>query len=334
MPSVEPPPAAHPGAGDLVAAMLAITPEVGPNETAWPGLTAYRFSRPQAPQWAEVRSLALCCVVQGRKRFVVDGREHVCDPFTYLLLTQGMRFEAEIVEARSDEPYLSFVLQIDPAIVSSVLVDMADRPAISPPEPAPRAAPSTAHTGELDRRLRAAVLRLLRSLASEADRRVLAPLFLREITYRLMGAEQVSGLLQAAAIERRNGPVAEVTRYIEEHLSEPLTVADMAGHVLMSPSALTSAFVQATGVGPYQFAKRMRLSRASALLVEGSLNVSEVAREVGYTSLSYFINEFKRQFGATPRTFARSQRDVVAMRLDKATRRMPSESSTLAIEPA
>jgi AraC-like DNA-binding protein len=303
-----------------VERVLALTPAVGPNTTVWPGLTAYRFERPQPSQWAEVHSLALCCVVQGRKRFVVDGEDHLCDPAHCLLFTRGMRFEAEILEASAGEPYLSLVVQIDAALVDSVLVDMAERrpPAVRAAERPPVAA---AHVSPFDANLAGAVLRFLGSLATDVDRRVLAPMCLREITYRLMQADQVARIVEAAARERRSDPVATVSRYISDHLAEPLTVADMARHAFMSPSALTALFVEATGVGPYQFAKRMRLDRARALLVQDELTVGEVVREVGYTSASYFINEFKRQFGTTPGAYARAQREAVAMRVEEATYR-------------
>lgn len=68
---------------DLVTEMSARTKDVGPNRSEWPGLTTYRFVRPQPPQWSEVHSLSLCCVVQGRKRVVVDDAEHRYGPFRY-----------------------------------------------------------------------------------------------------------------------------------------------------------------------------------------------------------------------------------------------------------
>ena len=306
-------------AHDLVANLLAITPELGPNKTEWPGLTAYRFIRPQASQWAEVESLALCCVIQGRKRFVVDGAEYVCDPANYLVLSRGMRFKAEILEARSDKPYLSFVLQIDPTTVASVLGDMVEHQTASATRPTKRSAAAAAHVSPLDQEIGEVVLRFLRSLASDVERRVLAPMHLREAVFRLMLVDQVSRLLHAAGTERDRDPVTEVSQYIRQHLAEPLTVADLAKHARMSSSALTAHFVQATGMGPYQYAKRMRLNRARGLLIQNELTVSQICHEVGYTRLSHFINEFKRQFGATPGAYARIQRETVAMRVEEAT---------------
>jgi AraC-like DNA-binding protein len=64
------------------------------------------------------------------------------------------------------------------------------------------------------------------------------------------------------------------------------------------------------------------MERARELLVEGELNVSAIARVVGYSSLSHFVNEFKRYLGVTPRSYADSQRDVVPLRMDLSTGRV------------
>jgi AraC-like DNA-binding protein len=317
-------PAQHLTGSDLVAELLARTPDVGPNATEWPGLTAYRFTGPQVPQGAEVQSLAVCCVVQGRKRFAVGAEEYLCDPFHYLLFTRGMRFESEILEATPETPYLSFVLQIDPAVVRSVSAGL--RITAGPTSDGrvhgrTHGEPATARVSPFDENLMGSVVRFLRALADPTDRRVLGPMGLQEITYRLIQAEQVSRLLDAAAGERADDPLTEVIRYAREHLAEPLTVADLAGRARMSQSALTARFAETTGMGPYQFLKRVRLDRAGTLLVRDGLPVSEVARTVGYTSPSHFTSEFKRFFGVTPRRYAEVQRDTVAMRVDEATSR-------------
>ncbi|WP_233552943.1 AraC family transcriptional regulator [Jiangella rhizosphaerae] len=309
----------RPASRGIAGALMALTPDIGPNKSDWPGLTTYRFERPQPAQRGEVHSLSLCYVVQGRKRWIIDGSEYICEPSDYLLFARGMRFESEILEATADRPYLSLVLQVDPAVVGSVSVDLADRRAMPPRPTRGRAAAAAARVSPADQELEGAILRFLRALATASDRKVLAPLYLREAVYRLMRAEQVSRLLHAAVVEQESTPVSEVIRYVREHLSEPLTVAALARHARMSSSTLTAKFTEATGMGPYQFVKRMRLDRAGALLMQGNLNVSEVARRVGYVSLSHFINEFKRHFGTTPRHYAAAQRDTVAMRVDQAT---------------
>ena len=76
-----------------------------------------------------------------------------------------------------------------------------------------------------------AVLGFLRSTVTRADRRVLAPMYLKEMVYRILRREQYAGLLAIAAAEAANNPVSAVLKYVQGHLTEPLTVADLAEQV-------------------------------------------------------------------------------------------------------
>ncbi|MGH9008669.1 MAG: AraC family transcriptional regulator [Acidimicrobiia bacterium] len=306
-------------AGELVDALARRTPLPGPNRSEWRGLTCYRFERPQTPHWDEVRSLSLCVVVQGRKRVRIGSTDYFYDPFNYFVMTRGMRFQAEILEASPVKPYLSFVLQVEPAVVNRVIADIHERTTVlyQPPLPKPPAAYVTA----FDQNLIGAVLRFLRSLDTEADRRVLAPIYLQEMVYRVLQTEQCSRLAEAAMREADTNPVSASIAYMQEDLSRPLTVADLADAVAMSQSAFAHLFKSVTGVSPYQFAKRLRLDRARVMLVEEARSVSEAAAMVGYSSLSHFINEFKRHFGVTPGLYAESVRGAVPLSVSQATSR-------------
>jgi transcriptional regulator GlxA family with amidase domain len=147
------------------------------------------------------------------------------------------------------------------------------------------------------------VLRFLRAIKTGTDRRVLAPLYLQELVYRVLQRDQYARLLALAAAESASNPVSAVLEYVRAHLSEPLTVADMADLVNLSPSAFAHLFRDVTGRSPYQFVKEMRLDRARELLVDGDFTVARISKEVGYASVSHFISEFRGRFGVTPRTY-------------------------------
>lgn len=291
-------------AGDLVAEIKERSPEPGPNAGAWPGLTFYHFTTPMAPTWEEVQSLSLCVVAQGRKRVVVDGTPYCYDPFNYLILSNSQTFTAEILEASPAKPFLSLVLQIDPALVRRVSSDLLDRRTTTFGRPA--SAPAKAKrvfVTPLDSTLMAATVRFLQATDHGADRRVLAPLYLQEIVYRILQAEQFTRLLDVAAAEAERNPISDVLAYVRENLAEPLRVSDMAERVSLSPSAFSHLFRDVTGKSPYQFVKEMRLNRARDLLFAGELSVTQISRAVGYASTSHFINEFRDRFGSTPRAY-------------------------------
>ncbi|WP_433510406.1 AraC family transcriptional regulator N-terminal domain-containing protein [Nonomuraea sp. CA-143628] len=304
---------------DLISVLDARTPKTGGNDGGWPGLTLYRFTEPVAPAWEEIQSLSLGIVSQGSKAVIVDGSRYVYDPFHYLVLGGNLHFQAEILQASPREPFLSFVLEIDPALVRKVSTDMLGRRpsafgAVSEPGEADRCVVSP-----LDPELMAAVLRFLRSLDSGADRRVLAPMCVEEMVYRVLRREQFSRMLHLAARQAARTPISAALTFARAHYAEPLTVNDLAKQVALSPSAFSALFREATGRTPYRFLKDYRLDRARELLVDRRMTVSEVSRHVGYASVSHFIKEFRNRFGDTPAAY------VDAHNLEAELRRMRSD---------
>jgi AraC-like DNA-binding protein len=281
------------GGGDLVAELASIATQAGPNTGLWPGLTIYRFTAPAGPTWEEIQSLSLCIVAQGRKAVTVGGETYMYDPFRYLVLSSHLHFQAEILEATIGLPFLSLVLQIEPDLVRQVSSDMLER--------------RTTVFRSREAELLGVVLRFLRAVKTTADRRVLAPLYLQELVYRVLQRDQYARLLALAAAESASNPVSAVLEYMRAHLYESLTVADLADLVSLSPSAFAHLFRDVTGRSPYQFLKEMRLDRARELLVDGNLTVARISKEVGYASVSHFISEFRGRFGVTPRAYYDAQ---------------------------
>src|SRR3984957_11400867 len=234
------PTAAPAGADALVAELSRLAPREGGNTGAWPGLTIYRFTSPTGPSWEEIRSLSLCIVAQGRKAVTVDGATYSYDPFRYLVLNSHLHFQAEILEATPAKPFLSFVLQIDPSVVRQVTSDMLARRTTAFRQHAATDEPADppAVVSALDQELAGAVLRFLRSIETGADRRVLGPMSRKEMVYRVLQRDQYARLLAIAAAESASNPVSAVLEYVREHLTEPLTVADMAEQVSLNYAAL------------------------------------------------------------------------------------------------
>jgi hypothetical protein len=166
---------------DLAEELSALSSGDGASMGLWPGMTIYRYIEPTVPKWAEVHSLSVCIVAQGRKAVTADGHHYVCDQYQYLLLRSNLHFQSQILDATPDEPFLAFVLQIDPAVVRKISAAMVARRGSSDQLTAPTEGQEQSVVSELDDELTGAVLRFTRSLAADSDRRVLAPLYLHEL---------------------------------------------------------------------------------------------------------------------------------------------------------
>jgi AraC-like DNA-binding protein len=291
-------------AGDLIAELNARARKIGLNSTDWPGLSVYRFECPVVPQRSEVHALSLCVIAQGRKAVTIDGSTYRYDPFNYLVLRRGMRFEAEIVEASVEKPFLSFVLQIDPAIVRRIYADLNEHTTTAFRRPASRSSPgkraAPARVTPLDADTAGAVSGSCGPLHSAPTggcwHRCTFRRSSTECCRPSSGGSSSKRPPPSRRTTRSPGPSATSTA----HLADQLAVADLAENACLSPSAFAHLFRDVTGMSPYQFIKSARMDQARKFLVDADMNVSEIARAVGYSSLSHFVNEFKHHFESRP----------------------------------
>jgi AraC family transcriptional regulator len=94
-----------------------------------------------------------------------------------------------------------------------------------------------------------------------------------------------------------------VKDYIEAHLSENLSLEDLARQLDFSPYHFMRLFRQATGQSPYQFILWRRVERAKTLLQKTELPLAQVALESGFAHQSHLSRVFKQHLGLTPKSF-------------------------------
>jgi AraC-like DNA-binding protein len=283
----------------LAAAVERHTRADGDYETAVPGLWLYRSSTP-SEEHAVVYVPSLCVVTQGAKEVVVGGEVYRYDPAQALLVSVDMPALTHVADATADRPCLAVRIPIDPAVVGELLADGSAIPLLGRPV-------RGLGVINLERPLLDAVGRLLGLLDAPDEIPALAPLILREITFRLLVGLEGGRLRQIAAAGAPAQRVARAIRWLRDHFAEPLRIESLAKHVGMSPSALHLHFKNVTALSPLQYQKRLRLQEARRLMAGKGLDAGEAAFRVGYESQSQFGREYRRMFGATPR------RDVASL---------------------
>jgi len=282
----------------LVAAIERHAPADGICEAAVPGLIIARLSRPGEPNTLVVDP-SLCIVAQGAKEVLLADEVYRYDPAHSLLVSVDLPISARVVEATPDRPCLAVRLSIDPALVGELLADSPGPPPSGPPARGLDVRP-------VEPRLLDAVGRLVALLDTPRDIAALAPLVLREITYRVLTGPQGARLRQVAAAGAPGERIARAVRWLKDHFADPLQVESLAREARMSLSGFHQHFKTVTGLSPLQYQKWLRLHEARRLMLGKGLDAAETAFQVGYESPSQFSREYRRMFGAPPR------RDVVA----------------------
>ncbi|MBB6636608.1 response regulator [Cohnella thailandensis] len=96
--------------------------------------------------------------------------------------------------------------------------------------------------------------------------------------------------------------VEQAQLYIENNLSQDLSLQEVARHVGMNPSYLSVLFKEVTGETYIKFLTRFRMELAKKWLLEG-MKVSEVSEKVGYLTYRHFSEVFKKHTGLSPGQF-------------------------------
>lgn len=102
--------------------------------------------------------------------------------------------------------------------------------------------------------------------------------------------------------------VREALRLLEGRLGQALDLGSLATDVGCAPHYLSRLVKQETGKTLSLHLRAMRVGKASELLAGHRFNVTEVALEVGYQSMSHFSRAFAEEMGVTPSQFQKGKR--------------------------
>lgn len=97
--------------------------------------------------------------------------------------------------------------------------------------------------------------------------------------------------------------VTKIRQYIRSRPSEEITRDELAAHVYLNPAYLSRLFKKETGLSISDVIIQERLQKAKHLLEETEYKITDIAEQVGYTSLGSFSNLFKRVVGVTPQQY-------------------------------
>ena len=108
----------------------------------------------------------------------------------------------------------------------------------------------------------------------------------------------------------KNHQCAVVKRYIDQHFKEALTLEQLAEEAHMNKFYLSHAFKKEYGVSPINYLISCRIEESKYLLAETDLSLSRISQLLGFSSLSYFSQVFRRTQNISPMEFRQSARSL------------------------
>ncbi len=284
---------------ELAELVVRHTDRDGPQSSEIPALSFSRHSAPHrftgtgAPYRIDKPSIYV--VVQGVKDVIFGEERFRYGPPNYLVASMDLPIIAEVLEASTEVPNLSCRIEFTHSQILELLSD--DELKVSFRGKSKRGM----NVAELDVSLLDAVVRLVRLLDKPADIPVLAPLFTKEILYKVLHGEHGDTLRQIVTDESPTIHIQNAIQHIVDHFQDSFRVEDLADMAKMSAPSFHRHFKEITTMSPIQFQKQLRLQEARRQLIFEAVDVAEVAFRVGYESLTQFTREYSRMFGFPPR---------------------------------
>jgi AraC family transcriptional regulator len=117
----------------------------------------------------------------------------------------------------------------------------------------------------------------------------------------LRAAENTAGTGGRPVRALQKWRLKRVFEYVDIHLSNKITLLDLAAVAGLSRMHFASQFRMATGLRPHEFILRRRVRQAEELLRNSRMALVEIALTVGFQTQAHFTTVFKRFSGCTPR---------------------------------
>ena len=100
-------------------------------------------------------------------------------------------------------------------------------------------------------------------------------------------------------------PVVRCQDYVRFHLDARVSLADLADHVGLNASYLSTLFKRETGLSVTEYVQRERIATAKNMLKYSDYTAQQIATALGFSSQSYFTKVFRQTTGHTPTDYRR-----------------------------
>ncbi len=261
-------------------------------ETALKGVALVRRETPYQPK-PIIYKPQVIILAQGKKRVYIGNKTYTYDSHNYFVLTVPLPVMCEAI-IEEGKPMLGIVIQIDPQIIGEILFEM------DMDSPQKKQMNNSIYQAKLSDDLEDAVMRLLKTLKSKNETRILGPVYLKEILFKILNGEHGEILRELAYNNRNLYQISRAINKIHAGYFNPIEIQSLAHEAGMSISTFHSSFKVITSTSPLQYIKNIRLHKAKELIQQEGEKVYEAAMQVGYESSSQFNREYKRLFGVTP----------------------------------
>jgi len=239
-------------------ASLLINATTEPTNTDIPGVVVIKGEVP-SDQLAAVYEPMIGFVIQGSKTISIGSRNISMKAPSYFVIPVDVPATGQVQQSATGEPYLSVGLCLNQNSLADLFNDLPD--AFLKSRELGEFSGCAASEEFID-----AWLRMLRLLNNPEDIPALAPVYEREILYRVL-VGPLGSRLQLCLPDNNTAKIRQVIQWIRQHYSEKFEIPQTAETSGISARTFYRRFKQITGLTPIQYQKQLRLLQARKLLI-------------------------------------------------------------------
>lgn len=124
----------------------------------------------------------------------------------------------------------------------------------------------------------------------------------------------INELIKARLIEmeseKSNPYISSIYDYIDNNMEKKISLKQLSEHLGITEIYISRLFKEEIGTNLFTKINQIKMERASELLQEGVLSISETALKVGFSDSLYFSRVFKNHHGASPSKYRQVRRKV------------------------
>ena len=230
--------------------------------------------------------LELYCFLRGSGHFNVEGRRYKLREGDVLLMREA---ETHMLMISPDAPYERIAVHFDPELLRGLDPTLQ---LLRPFYDRPLGTRNRCRMGAVEDGFWRECLEKLTAEPSP-DRTTL-------LAYLIPLLKEISRLAETAEDDPKTaGEAAPIVAYVNRHLFEPLSLAQLSGVFFMSQSQLNRVFRKATGSTAARYIEIKRLLAARSRIRQGE-KPGEASRKCGFGDYSSFFRAYRAYFGASP----------------------------------
>jgi AraC-like DNA-binding protein len=123
----------------------------------------------------------------------------------------------------------------------------------------------------------------------------------RHLTEKMI--EQSCALVRSYWSGKYSQSISIAIDYIHRNIAFPLSVAEIAELVNLTPNSFSSKFHEEVGIPATAYISKLRLRTAAELLVYTNLSIGDICAHVGIMDSNYFSRSFKKEYKISPREY-------------------------------